>query len=117
MNTNKESTRYFSDIHEKSICKLLDAEQTSNSGAGRFKKGDVIQKDASLLIECKTVMTPKNSVSIKKEWILKNKEEAFENRLDNSCIAFNFGPGENSYFVINESLMEFLVEKLKEDLI
>ena len=115
MNKNKESTRYFSDIHEKSICKLLDAEQTSNSGAGMFKKGDVIQKEASLLIECKTVMQPEESISIKKEWILKNKEESFENRLDNSCIAFNFGPGEKSYFVIDESLMIFLVEKLKEE--
>lgn len=88
------STREFSDKHEKSICKLLDAYQVANSGAGKFTKGDVIQKEASLLVECKTVMAPKDSVSIKKDWIIKNKEEAFENRLDNSCIAFNFAPGE-----------------------
>lgn len=109
------STREFSDKHEKSICKLLDAQQVSNSGAGRFKKGDVIQKEASLLVECKTVMAPKDSVSIKKDWILKNKEEAFENRLDSHCVAFNFGPGEESYFVIDEKLMKFLVEKLIEE--
>lgn len=109
------STREFSDKHEKSICRLLDASQVANSGAGKFKKGDVIKKEASLLVECKTVMQPKNSVSIKKEWILKNKEEAFENRLDNSCIAFNFAPDEKSYFVIDEKLMRFLVEKLEEE--
>ena len=109
------STREFSDKHEKSICKLLDARQVSNSGAGKFRKGDVIKKEASLLVECKTVMQPKESVSIKKGLILKNKEEAFENRLDNCCIAFNFAPGEKSYFVIDEKMMQFLVDKLVED--
>lgn len=115
MNKNTDSTRYFSDAQEKSVCRLLEATQTLNSGAGKFKKGDCIQKDASLLIECKSVMTPKASVSIKKDWILKNKEEAFENRLDNHCIAFNFEPSGDNYFVINGRLMQFLVEKLKEE--
>lgn len=115
MNKNEESTRYFSDRHEKSVCKLLGAQQTANSGAGRFKKGDCIQKDASLLIECKAVMSPKNSVSIKKEWIIKNKEETFENRLDNSCIAFNFEPDGDNYFVIDSKMMKFLVDKLEEE--
>ena len=40
---NKESTRYFSDQHEKSICKALGGKQTSNSGANRFEKGDIIK--------------------------------------------------------------------------
>lgn len=35
-------------------------------------------------------------------------------RLDNSCIAFNFGPDQPNYYVINEKLMKFLVEKLEE---
>ena len=115
MNKNEESTRFFSDKQEKSVCNLLGAVQVSNSGAGRFTKGDVIKKEASLLCECKTVMQPKNSVSIKKDWIIKNKEEAFSNRLDNSCIAFNFEPDGENYFVINERLMRFLAEKLGED--
>lgn len=109
------STREFSDKHEKSVCKLLKAEQVRNSGAGKFKKGDCVQKDASLLIECKTVMTDKTSISIRKDWILKNKEESFENRLDNSCIAFNFGPDQDSYFIIDSRLMKFLVDKLTEE--
>lgn len=115
MTKNKESTRYYSDIQEKYICALLEAKQTSNSGAGLFRKGDCIQRDASLLIECKTVLSEKDSVSIKKEWITKNKEESFSQRLSNSCIAFNFGPGQPNYFVIDETLMRFLTEKLKED--
>lgn len=33
---DKQSTRYFSDKHEKSVCKALGAVQQSNSGAGKF---------------------------------------------------------------------------------
>jgi hypothetical protein len=112
---NKLSTREFSDIHEKSVCKLLGAQQVSNSGAGAFRKGDVVHRNASVLIECKTVVTDKKSVSIKKEWIDKNKEERFTQRLSNSSIAFNFGPNQPNYFVIDEKLMKFLVEKLEEE--
>lgn len=112
---NKEATRYYSDRHEKSICKALGAKQQSNSGAGRFRKGDVIQDEASLLIEAKTTMTDKDSFSIKKDWIIKNKEEAFSLRKSNSCICFNFGPEQENYYVISEKLMKFLVEKMVEE--
>lgn len=115
MTKNDNSTRYFSDLHEKDICKLLEAQQVSNSGAGKFRKGDVVQKDASLLVECKTTMSSKGSISIKKEWITKNAEEAFSNRLNNHCIAFNFEPQGESYFVIDQRLMSFLCEKLVEE--
>lgn len=115
MNNNKESTRYFSDLHEKSICKALGGTQTSNSGAGHFTKGDVIVKCASLLVEAKCTMTEKTSVSVKKEWLEKNKEEAFQSRLSNSCVCVNFGPGTDNYYVISEKLMKFLVEKLSEE--
>lgn len=115
MTNNKEATRYYSDKQEKQVCNIIGGYQTSNSGAGKFTKGDVIQKEASLLCECKTTVSPKDSFSIKKEWVFKNREEAFANRLDNSCIAFNFGPNEPNYFVIDEKLMAFLIEKLIED--
>ena len=112
---NKESTRFYSDKHEKSICKALGATQQSNSGAGRFRKGDVIHNKASLLIEAKTTMSDKDSFSIKKEWIIKNKEEAFTLRKSNSCICFNFGPEQENYYVINEKMMKFLTNKLVEE--
>lgn len=115
MTSNKEATRYYSDLHEKSVCRALGATQTPNSGATKWKKGDVVQRQASLLIECKTVMTEKQSVSVKKEWIDKNKEEAFSNRLDNNCLCINFGPGSDNYYVISEKLMKFLVQKLEEE--
>ena len=115
MTSNKEATRYYSDLHEKSVCRALGASQTPNSGASKWTKGDVVQRAASLLIECKTVMSEKQSVSIKRDWIVKNKEEAFLNRLDNSCLCINFGPDTNNYYVIDEKLMKFLVEKLEEE--
>lgn len=114
MTNNKEATRYFSDIHESSVAKALGGTKVANSGAGKFSGGDVVQKDASLLIECKTVMKEKQSVSVKKDWLVKNKEEAFSKRLDNNCLCINFGPGTPNYYVIEEKLMKFLVEKLEE---
>lgn len=115
MNKNADSTRFYSDKHEKSVCRALNATQQPNSGASRFRKGDVVSKAASLLCECKCCMAEKQSVSIKKEWIDKNKEEAFSQRLSNRCIAFNFKPDGDNYYVIDEKLMRFLVEKLEED--
>lgn len=115
MNKNKESTRYFSDAHEKSVCKVTGSKQQSNSGASLFSAGDVINKGASILIECKTAMSNKNSFSIKKEWIEKSREEKFSQRVSNSCIAFNFGPGQENFFVIDEKLMQFLIDKLTEE--
>ncbi len=112
---NKEATRAFSDAHEKSVCKVVNGVQTSNSGAGLFTKGDVINKTASLLVECKCPMTEKDSFSIKKEWIEKNNSEKKWMQLSNSCVAFQFAPNTPNYFVIDEKLMRFLVEKLEED--
>ena len=115
MNKNEESTRYFSDMQETYVAKLLEGWKNSNSGAGLFKKGDVTVPKASMLVECKTCMEDKNSFSIKKDWIIKNKKEAGEMRLNNHCIAFNFGPKQECYFVIDEKLMKYLTEKLIED--
>lgn len=112
---NNESTRFYSDSQEKKVAELLNGKQTSNSGAGRFEKGDIIIQDASLLIECKTCIKNKDSISVKEVWITKNKEEAFSNRLLNNAVCFNFGPNKENYFIINEKLMKFLVDKLVED--
>ncbi len=112
---NETSTRFFSDKHEKSICKALGGRQQSNSGAGHFSKGDVVHDKASLLIEAKCTMSPKQSVSIRREWIEKNKQEAFSVRKSNQAVCFNFEPDGSNYYVIDEKLMKFLVEKLVED--
>lgn len=112
---NINSTRYFSSRQEESISKLIGGTTTPSSGSGHWRKGDIIQQNASLLIEAKCTMTPKDSFSIKKDWIIKNKEEAKTQRLASGCIAFDFEPDGPNYFVINEALMQFLVEKLEEN--
>ena len=106
-------TRGDAFLNEKSICKALGGKQNSNSGAGNFHKGDVIIPEASLLIEAKCCMSPKASVSIKKEWIEKNKQEALFMGKEYSAIAINFGPDEPNYYVINEYLFQDLIEYLQ----
>lgn len=109
------STRTASSVQENAVAKLLGGQVNANSGAGKWRKGDVQVPEASLLIECKTCMSPKESFSIKKEWITKNINEAHSNRLFNTSIAFNYEPDGKNYFVIDEKLMRFLVEKLIEE--
>lgn len=114
INRNKSSTRYYSNQQEEYVAKLLDCHRQSNSGAGNFNKGDLINKDASLLVECKTVTSDKESFSIKKEWLEKNRQEAFEQGLENHCLVFNFTKdGKDNYFIINEKLMQYLTDKLR----
>ena len=113
--TNENSTRFYSDKQEKSVCKVINGTQSPNSGAGHWKKGDVVNKNASLLCECKCTMSPKSSFSINKEWVEKNKEESFAMRMSNQMIAFNFEPEGPNYFVINERLAKFLVEQLEKN--
>ena len=112
----KIATRTASDIQEERVAEKLGGQRNSNSGAGLFRKGDVHVRDASLLCECKTCMKPKDSFSIKKEWIEKDRKEAFANRLDNTVIAFNFNyEDKEDFYVIDDKLMRFLIEKLKEE--
>ena len=115
MPKNKEATRYFSDMQEEHVAKLIGGTRSSNSGAATFSAGDVYEKEASILIECKTPMAEKDSFSIKKAWLDKNKEEAFSLRLCNTALAFEFGPNQKNYFVIDEKLFSFLCEKLREE--
>lgn len=107
-------TRFYSNRQEKSVAKALDGKKTANSGATRFVKGDVTTE--LFLIEAKTCMTDKQSFSIKKEWIKKNKEEAFAMNKPYSAIAFRFSPDGEDYYVIDSKLFKQLLEYLKKDI-
>lgn len=89
MTTNKKSTRYYSKKQENSVAKSLNGSTVPNSGATMFQKGDV--KLDNWLIECKTKISPSESMSIKKDWLEKNEEEAFSQGKQHSALVFNFG--------------------------
>lgn len=106
-------TRFYSNKQEKHIAKAVGGTQTVNSGATAFSKGDVQSK--YWLIEAKTVMTKKQSFSIREEWLQKNREEAFAMGKLYNALAFSFGPNEPNYYVIDEKT--FIAVKELVDLV
>ena len=106
-------TRFYSNRQEKAVAKAVGGKQVSNSGATAFSKGDV--RTADWLIECKTCTTEKKSFSIKKEWLEKNKEEAFAMNKDYSALAFDFGDG-NNYYIVDEKTFIRMKEALDNEM-
>lgn len=108
------STRYYSKQQEKKVAKAVKGKRTANSGATPFQKGDIVTK--SWLIECKTKTKDCSSFTIKEEWLLKNEEEAFAMRKNNSALCFDFGPSANKrYYVISERLFNVLQKYLEDE--
>lgn len=104
----KKPTRFYSNKQEKKLAKNLNGKQQPNSGATPFAKGDVTLDN--WLIECKTCTKDKDSFSIKKEWLEKNMKEALFIGKPANALAFNFGPGQKNYYIIDDEMFEFLVE-------
>lgn len=104
-------TRFYSKKQETAVAKILDGKRTANSGATALSKGDVRTQD--FLLECKTCTEPRKSISIKKEWFLKNKEEAFAMGKSYSAVVFDFGDVER-YYIIEEALFRKLINYLEE---
>lgn len=104
------NTRKFAKRQEQTLAQLLNAKRQSNSGATAFAKGDV--KTDNILLECKTCIRDKKSFAIKKEWLEKNKEEAFAMGRDYGVLAFNFGPGQKNYYILDEQAFLTVREKL-----
>ena len=94
------TTRDFSTSQEKYLAKLLSGKVQPNSGGTKFSGGDVVTE--YFLIEAKTSTKDKKSFSIKKEWIQKAEEQAFEQNKKESVVAFNFGPNGENFFILNE---------------
>ena len=99
MTYNKKSTRYYSSRQEKKVAKAVGGKQVANSGATAFSKGDVRTDD--WLFEAKTKTSESQSFSIKKEWLLKNREEMFAMGKSYNALVFDFGDG-NNYYVLDE---------------
>lgn len=82
-------TRYYSKKQENLIAKELGGKRQPNSGATMFSKGDVQLDD--WLIEAKTKTSPSDSMTVKREWLEKNQEEAFAMGKSHSALIFDFG--------------------------
>ena len=109
------NTRKYSKAQEKRVAKNLKGRRTANSGATKFSKGDV--RTEHFCIECKTAMTEKKSMSIKREWIETIKEEAFGMGKPHWAVAFNFGGLDNpdNFYIIDEALFKTLQDYLEEE--
>jgi hypothetical protein len=108
-------TRFYSSKQERTVAKAVGGRTTPNSGATPWVKGDVLTKGAnSFLIECKTKTTAADSISIKKEWFEKNRQECLQNGTPHQAVVFNFGPDQENHYIIDEYLFSFLKEKLDE---
>jgi hypothetical protein len=107
------NTRYFSSKQEKSVAKKTEGKVQPNSGATAFRKGDV--KTDLFLLECKTAVTSVASMSIKKDWISKLREEAFAMRKRFSAVVFNFGPQQENFYIIDEKTFIKLQTLLREE--
>ena len=105
------SNRYFSDKQEKIIAKAVGGKQTANSGATLWSKGDV--RTDKVLIEAKTVTKEQKTFTVKREWIDKNREEAFAMGKQYSAVAIDFGDGEQHY-IISQRLFNKLLETLED---
>lgn len=103
----KDSTRAKSSIQEKRIAKAMGGRQVVGSGSTPFLKGDVIAGD--LFIEAKTKMNPSQSITVKKGWIDKAKEQSLSMRKSDYAIAVSFGDPKD-YYLIEDSFMEELLK-------
>lgn len=101
------STRKFSDEQEKHIAKVTGGRVTPNSGGTKFGGGDVVTD--YFLIEAKTVMSEKQSFSVKREWLDKMNEQAFQQGKLESVLAFQFEPRGNNHYILSEKqFLEYL---------
>jgi len=106
-----KSTRFYSKKQETAIADATGGQRTPNSGATTWSKGDVLTEQ--FLLEAKTKTTHSDSIKINKEWFEKNKQEMAFMGKPHSAIVFNFGPGEENHYIIDEYLFLELLEYLK----
>ena len=101
----RSDTRAKSSEQEKRIAKAMGGRQVVGSGSTPFLKGDVVVD--KLFIEAKTKMSPSQSITIKKAWVDKAKEQSLAMRKEDYAIAVSFGDTKE-YYLIEDSLMEDL---------
>lgn len=109
-NEVKKPTRYYSNKQEKTVANNINGRQSSNSGATMFDKSDV--STDKWVFECKTKTSDSLSISVKKEWIDKNKTEAIFMGKPYSAVVFNFGPNQDNFYIIDENTFKLMLDAL-----
>ena len=109
------TTRDYSDKQEKHIAKVTGGKVQSNSGGTKFRGGDV--HTDKFFIEAKTPTKSQTSFTIKKEWITKMHEQAYEQGKEESVLAFRFDPNkDNDLYILSQSqFLEYLRYKEEKD--
>lgn len=106
-------TRHYSSRQENNVAEVVGGKVQKNSGATDFQKGDIVTNGRnSFLLECKTRTKASESISIKKEWFDKNRQECLLTGTPHQAIVFNFGPDEENHYIIDEYLFLELLEHL-----
>lgn len=102
------STRDYSDKQEKHIAKVTGGKVQSNSGGTKFGGGDV--HTDKFFIEAKTPTKSQTSFTIKKEWMNKMQEQAYEQGKEESVLAFRFDPDtDNDLYILSQrQFLEYL---------
>lgn len=113
--SDKQPTRVFSKKQEKKVAKATGGRVNPNSGATDFGGKSDVNIDNLISIECKTKTSASKSISIKKEWITKLRQEMVFDGNKYCAIAFSFGPGEENHYIIDEDLFIRLCEVLKDE--
>lgn len=108
MSENKE----VSQRQEQHIAAAVCGKVVPGSGCGKFSGGDVLTQ--CFFIEAKTPTTERSSFAIKKQWIEKCKEQAYQQGKEHWSLAFEFEPNGANYYIIDEMTMCFLVEQYQE---
>ena len=95
-------------MQEKHIAKVTGGKVQSNSGGTKFGGGDV--HTDKFFIEAKTHIKSQTSFTIKKEWIDKMREQAYEQGKEESVLAFRFDPDmDNDLYVLSQrQFLEYL---------
>ena len=101
-------TRHYSKKQETTVAKAVGGKVQKNSGATPFAPGDALTDKTdnhnAFLLECKTKTATSESITIRKDWFEKNRQECLLTGTPHQAVVFNFGPGEENHYIIDEYL-------------
>jgi hypothetical protein len=104
MTKGQESSRKQEKRITKSLSEIQDrVKRTKASGALWYQKSDVVTEEFQ--IECKTKEKPSKQITLKKEWLQKIKEEAFQTS-KTPLLVFSFGDGEDYFVLRSDDFLE-----------